>query len=65
MTEAKTMFQTIRQTQRTIGLPESFIRERVKAGKCPGVYSGNRFLVNVPALLALLERESGVNANGD
>ena len=62
------MFQTIRQTQRATGLPECFIRERVRAGKGLGVYSGptkTRFLVNVPALLALLERESGVGTNAE
>lgn len=59
------MFQTIRQTARITGLSECFIRKQVKTGKCPGVYSGNRFLVNVPALLTQLERESEVGANGN
>lgn len=58
MVECKTMFQSIRETKRTTGLPECYLRKLVKEGKAPGVYSGKKFLVNVPALLAQLERGS-------
>lgn len=54
MTTCNTMFQSVRQTQRTTGLSEYYLRKLVKEGKAPGVYSGKKFLVNVPALLTLL-----------
>lgn len=43
-------FQTIRQTAATGILPEYRIRCMVAQGVCPGIRSGNRFLVNVAAL---------------
>lgn len=59
MTEVKTIFQSIRQTQKTTGLSECYLRKLVRAGKAPGVYSGKKFLVNVPALLMQLEQGVG------
>jgi len=59
MTECKTTrFQSIRETRRSTGIPECYLRKLVKEGKAPGFYSGKKFLVNVPALLAQLEREN-------
>ncbi len=52
------MFQTVRQVARYLEIPESFVRRLVAQGVCPGVYSGNRFLVNVEALREYLEAES-------
>lgn len=52
------MFQTVRQVARYLEIPESFVRRLVAQGVCPGVYSGNRFLVNVDALREYLEAES-------
>ena len=37
---------------------EYFIRKLVKAGSCPGIYSGKRFLVNVDALFDMLDSAS-------
>lgn len=51
-------FKTIRQTAATGVLTEHALRALVKRGQCPGIYSGSRFLVNVPALAELLERQS-------
>lgn len=39
-------------------LSEHYLRLMVAQGRCPGIYSGNTFLVNLEALEELLERES-------
>lgn len=51
-------FKTIRQTAATGIASENFIRLLVAQGKCPGIRSGNRFLVNVVALCEMLDAES-------
>ena len=43
---------------RYLEVPERLVRRLVAQGVCPGVYSGNRFLVNVEALREYLEAES-------
>lgn len=60
MSEERRMpeFKTIRQTSRTGLISEHRLRLMVAQKKCPGVYSGNRFMVNVDALADILERES-------
>lgn len=52
------VFRTIRQTAAPGWITESHLRRLVAEGKCPGVYSGNRFLVNVTALQEQLDAES-------
>ena len=52
------MFRTIRDVARYLKIPESFVCRLVAQGVCPGVYSGNRFLVNVEALREYLDEES-------
>lgn len=54
-------FKTIRQTAAFGFISEHYIRLLVAQGKCPGVYSGNRFLVNVDALIEQLDKESKKN----
>ena len=51
-------FKTIRQTAATGILSEHGIRLMVAAGQCPGIKTGNRFLVNVSALAEMLDAES-------
>ncbi len=51
-------FKTIRQVAAIGILPEHRLRALVKEGRCPGLYSGSRFLINVGALAEQLERES-------
>lgn len=51
-------FKTIRQTAAMGILPEHRLRILVAQGKCPGVYSGTRFLVNVNLLIEMLDRKS-------
>lgn len=51
-------FKTIRQTAATGILPEHRLRMMQKQGKLPGVFSGSRFLVNVDALVVMLEEQT-------
>lgn len=57
-------FKTIRQTAATGLMTEHYLRLLVAQGRCPGIRSGNRFLVNVDALAEQLDAESrkAVNA---
>lgn len=57
------MFKTIRQTAATGILTEYRIRCLVAEGKCPGIVTGNRFLVNVEALKEMLNAQSRGNVN--
>ncbi len=50
-------FMSIREAARSTGLPESFLRGMQKRGALPGVYSGVKYLVNVPALLAQMDAQ--------
>ena len=51
-------FKTVRQTAATKIASENFLRRMIAQGKCPGIYSGNRFLINVEALEERLDAES-------
>ena len=51
-------FKTIRQVAALGILPEHRLRVMQKAGTLPGIWSGNRFLVNVGALERRLEEMS-------
>ena len=55
------IYQSIREAARHTGIAESFLRSAVKDKKIPGFYSGKKFLVNVPRLLAVLEEQSNQN----
>lgn len=52
------VFKTIRQTAATEILPEYRLRLMQKQGILPGIKAGNRFLVNVDALVEILNAES-------
>lgn len=54
-------FKTIRKTAETGLITEYYLRLLVAQGRCPGIYSGNRFLVNVDALAEQLDAESRQN----
>ena len=51
-------FKTIRQTAAIGIISEHRLRLMQKQGTLPGIWTGNRFLVNVELLVELLERES-------
>lgn len=57
-TAIKKPFMSIRETARYTGLSEYFLRDMQKSGCLPGVYTGRKYCVNVPALLAQIERKS-------
>lgn len=51
-------FKTIRQAAAMGLMTEHYLRLLVAQGRCPGIRSGNRFLVNVDALSEQLDAES-------
>lgn len=51
-------FKTIRKTAALGFLSEHHLRMLVAQKKCPGIQTGNRFLVNVEALVEMLEKQS-------
>ncbi len=51
-------FKTIRQTAATGILSEHRLRILVAKGECPGIKTGNRFLINNEALSEMLEAQS-------
>lgn len=53
----ETVYHSIRETARITGLAEHNLRNRLKDGRLPGLYSGRKFLVNVPSLLKLVALE--------
>ena len=53
-------FKTIRQAAASGILSEHRIRVLVEQGKCPGIQTGNRFLVNMTALAEMLDAMSRV-----
>ena len=52
------MYRTVRQAAKELNFPEHRIREMVKQGTCPGIYSGTRFLVNLDMFVEQLDAES-------
>ena len=49
---------TIRAVAATGLISEHYLRIRQRQGKLPGIFVGNRFLVDVDALSAMLREES-------
>ena len=52
------IFKTIRQTASTGLISEHQLRLMVAQDRCPGIWTGNRFMVNVDALAEQLDAES-------
>ena len=52
------IFKTVRETARTGLISENQLRILVRSGRCPGIYRGSRFMVNVTALGEQLDEES-------
>lgn len=53
------VYRSIRETAKLTGLSEYYLRQQQKAGAVPGIYSGKKFLVNVPSLLESLVASTG------
>ena len=58
-------FMTVRQVARTGLISEYRLRLLVAQGKVPGVYSGNRFLINYDQFIDMLNEQSRANAGGE
>lgn len=56
-------FKTIRQTAATGLISEGYLRKMVSMGECPGIRSGNRFLINVGQLKEKLNEMSKIKEN--
>lgn len=56
-------YQSIRQTVKSTGCSEYFLRKGLKTGAIPHIRTGTKYLINVPALLELLERSSWQNCD--
>lgn len=52
------IFLTVRDTAKRTGLPEYFIRQRLKNNQVPYLQDGNRKLINVELFLENLRTES-------
>ena len=50
------VYQSIKDTIKTTGLSEFYLRKLLKANKLPHIKSGTKVFVNVPQLLEKLER---------
>ena len=66
MSESKNLvpYQTINTAVKTTGLSANYLRTRVHKNTIPFIKSGNRVLINVPALLKQLEQETGCMPKG-
>lgn len=53
-------FATVRSTAALGFITEHHLRLRIKSGRCPGIYHGNRFLVNVYGLISAMDEESKI-----
>jgi len=51
-------FLTISEAVKATGLSGYFLRTGVRAGTVPHIKNGNRYLINVSALLELLDKQS-------
>ena len=58
-------FLSQKRAAQTTGISETFLRRLVKQGKIPGFYTGNRFMVNVPMLIELLNSPEGLASLSD
>ncbi len=54
------LLMTVRAAAEECGISEYMLRNWVKQGKCPGMYSGNRFLVNVKQLEKKIQEECSI-----
>lgn len=52
------VLKSIHETAKATGISESLIRQLVAQKKCPGFFSGKKFLVNVNMLIEAIDAES-------
>lgn len=51
-------FQGIKEACNSTGLSQFYFRQGIKAGTIPFIKSGKKILINVPAVLEQLDKES-------
>ena len=52
------VFNSFKPTAQVTGLSICYLRKRVAAGEIKYIKAGNKILINIPALLQQLDRES-------
>ena len=61
MENCETMFASVAQAAKHVGVSRYYLRQRIAAGTAPHIYCGRRILVNVPQLVETLAAESASN----
>ena len=62
-TESKVpVYLSVKEASKVTGLTVYTIRQRIENGSLPYICLSNRFYINMPALLSMLEEESVNNA---
>ena len=54
------VYQSIKDTVKTTGLSEFYLRKLLKDNKLPHLKSGTKVMVNVPSLIESLESKSAI-----
>jgi len=49
-------FRTLPKAAEYTGLPKYYLRQKKREGKLPGIYSGNRFYVDIVRLREMIRR---------
>ncbi|MFV0314844.1 MAG: hypothetical protein ACK5I7_07025 [Anaerotignum sp.] len=50
------VYRSIKEAVKITGLSEYYFKQNLKAGKIPHIRNGNKILINIPRLLAELEK---------
>lgn len=58
-------YSSAKPFSKCFGLSEKFVRNEIHEGKVPGIYSGNRFLINVDEYLRILKQRSLEGIEGE
>lgn len=58
MNDCVKRFVSVKEACAVSGLSQAFIRQGCKDGRFPYILNGNRFIINLPALLEVLDNES-------
>ena len=63
--DSKSPFQTIPDATRTTGLSQYYLRTGCVKGTVPHIKCGMKYMINVPALLEMLNADSMANFRQD
>ena len=63
--EFRPIYLSIKDTARYTGLSEYYLRTRLREGKIHHITSGTKVLINLPLMLAELEKQSTQLAQGN